>query len=462
MFLQYDMCLKMSASFPGLIQQHKRFHGRKDTRSFDSRTSSKVGWSNLRSHGTVNASISKYKKINVSTKPQVPLVDTKRLYADNKPPQSRTMKSAIKKNSVSPSPTISNFHESLPLTYGMSCAPCQNVPDSRSSRMYLNPHFLKAGSCLQTDVTAKYVASESAEVSKLKHSVHLNPKVLAAQVMKLTTLSKPTQTHVVANRCTVNNKHEARLPTCELLSQPSGSNFATMKYVFHSKRKLVKQNAVVQLTSTSNMVTNPGTTSQFVPERKFSPLIKSSVSGPLMSVSRTKLVRAKSRRSSQSFQGLANNRLSVAVPDTFLTTPKAVGRRSLSSCSRNRRVAVKAAKAVCSKYKVTRSNMAKTPVTKSQYSYTTNKITPRDGSRYKIDRRLHKTVKRLKKVKKYSLQYEMPKRGGPNQRFINSKLFNKCEKMQYPFMSWKFGNKIWNNSLRPRRVMVIDKKLRRM
>lgn len=456
MFLQSDTCLEISSSFPGLIQQHKLFHRRKVNRSFNSQTSPKVGWSDLRSYGTTNASVSKYKKINVSTKPQVPLVDKWKLCADNNPTQSQTVKCASKKKSVSPSPTVSNLHESQPLTYATSHASCQNVPDSRSSRMYLNPHFFKANNCLQTDISAKYVASES-DVSKLKHSVHINPKVLAAQVMKLAAQSEPTQTHALVNRCTANNKHETGLPTCELLSQPSNSNFVTKKYVFRSKTKLVKQNAVI-----SSTVANPVTMSHFVPEKKLSPLIKSSLSGPLMSVSRTKLVRAKSRRSCESFQGLSNNSPSVISPYTFHTTPKAVGRLSLLSCSRNRTVAVKAAKAVCSKYKLTRSNITKTPVTRSRYSYTANKITPRQESRYKIDRRLNKTVKRLKKVKKYSLQYEMPKCGGPNQHITSPKLFNKYEKVQYPFTSLKFGNKTWNNSLRPRKVMVVDKKLRRM
>jgi hypothetical protein len=456
------MCLEMSASFPGLIEQHKHFHGRKGTRLFDPETSLKVGWPNLRCHGAVNASVSKYKKINVNTKPQFPLVDTWKSYADNKSCQSRTVKCAYKKNYVSSNPTILSSHESQLLTYAAQRASCQNVPDSRSRRMYLNPHFFKVNSCLQTDVTAKYVTSESAEISKLKHSVHINPKILAAQVMKLTTQSKRAQPHAVANSCAVNNKHERQLPACELLSQPSGSNSASVKYIFRSKTELVKQCSVVQQTSTSNMVRKPGTASQFVPERKLSPVIKNSQSGPLMSVSRTKLVRAKSRRSSQSFQGLANNGLPVSVPGTFPTVPKAVGRLSLLSCSKNRTVAVKAAKAVCSKYKLTRSNMVKTPLTKSRYSYTANKITLCQESRYKIDRRLHRSVKRLKKVKKYSLQYEMPEQGEPNQRIINLKLFNKYKKVQAPFTSLKFGNKTWNNSLCPRRVMVIDKKLRRM
>jgi hypothetical protein len=438
----------MSAPLPGLIQQHKLYDGRKGTTSCESQTSAK-SWSNLRSHSTVNASVSKYKKINVNTKFQVPLADTMKSYS-HKLPQSGTVNCAS-------SPAISSLHESQPLTYGASYAPCQDVPDSRSSRLYLNPHFLKGNSCLQSDITA-----ESTEVPQLKQCVHINPKVLASQVMKLTTLSEPSQTHVVANTYAGSNKHKTQLGSCEMVSQPPSSNSATMKYIFHSKTKLVKQNVLVQQTSTNNTVRNPGTTLQFMPE-KISPLIKSSLSGPVMSVSRTRLVRAKPRSSSQSFQCSAN-RPPISAQDTFPTRPKAAER--LSGDRRNSfkssKVAVKAANAVCSKHKLSRSNIAKTPVTKSLYSYSANKTTPRQESRYKIDRRRNRSLKRLKKVKKYSLQYGVPKQGGANQRTLNPKLFSKYEKVQYPFMSLKFGNETWNNSLHPRRVIVTNKKLRRM
>jgi hypothetical protein len=451
----------MAASFPGLIQQRKHFYGRKGTTSFDSQIPGKVGWSNFRSVATTSGTVSKYKKINVNTQPQVPLMDTRGLCAGSKPPQSTTVTLVSRKNSVSLTPAISDIQKSHPLPYTVPRGLCQNVPDFRSGRMYLNPHFFKANSSLQTGVTAENTAPENADGSTLKHSVHINPKVLAAQVMKLTTHSQPTQAHVVASQSAASNKHETKLRTCEVSAEPIVNNFTTMKHVLHSETKPVKQNVIVQQTSAHNMMRNAGAVSQFVQKRKLSPLIKSSVSGPLMSISRTKLVRAKSRRFSQDLQGLPNNRQSFSVPNTLSTRLKVIGKQSLL-CSRVRRNSIKssvlAVKAACSKFKLTRSNIVKTPVMKSQYNYATNEATSNQESRYKIDRRLYKTSKRLKKVKKYSVQYEMPKQS--DQHTKNPKPF-KYKKVQYS-TSLKLGNKMWNNSLHPRRVTIINKKLRKM
>jgi hypothetical protein len=311
--------------------------------------------------------------------------------------------------------------------------------------MYLNPHFLKADSSLDSSEAAKDISSESKDISKWKHSVHINPKVLAEQVMKATTQSQGTH-----------------LQTQELHPEPSGTNFPTTKYTFHSTTKLVKQNAIVQRTATSNVVRNSGTTSQSVP-KKLSPLNKSSLPGSMMSVSRTKLVRAKSRGSSQGLQVLENNRQSVPVPSGFATRHKVVRRRSALSWSRSRRNSVRssevAVKAECSKYKLTSCSMPKIPITKSRYSYAANKVALGAESKYKIDRRLHRSPKTFRK---HSIWYEVPKRGRSNQRIINSKVGCKYRNGQYPFSSLKFANKTWSNSLRPQKLMVVNKKLRKM
>jgi hypothetical protein len=457
------MYLKMVATFSGLIQQHKHFNGRKGITSFATQAPTAGNWISLRTHGSVNASVSKYKKVNMSTRRQIPLVGARRMCVANRPPQSN-------RNDVgSITPAISSLQENQSLIYGTPSDQCQNVFDPRSSRMYLNPHFFKANSSLQTNATAKHITTESEMVSMLKHSVHINPKVLAEQVMKLTTKSEPTQVGVVTNSCAVSKKEGAQLQTCEILLEPSGTNSVTSRYAFHSKTKLVKHNAVVHQTSTGSILRNSGTSSQSVPKRKLSPLIKSSIPGPWLSISRTKMVRAKPEASRPCLQGLASNRPFVSVPNDFSTSLKASRRLSVSSCSKIRRnsfrsstLAVKAAKAVCSKYKLTKSTVTKTPVTKCIYTNAINKAISSQVSRYKIDRRLYKTPKRVKNVKKYSLQYQTPKRGKRNQQNINPKVFNKPKNVQYSIRGFKFGNKTWNKSLCPRKVLVMESKLRRM
>jgi hypothetical protein len=439
---------KVFVTLTGLIEQRKRRHEEKGTTSFDSPTPARIECSSRRSCGSVNAAFSEYKKINVGTKRKDPFVDRRRLYIENEHYQSRKTTLVNRGNSVSLTPTVSGLHESQSQTFAASSYPCRNVSDFKSGRMYLNPHFLKANSSLVSSVVAEDITSESKDISKVKHSVHINPKVLAEQVMNATTQSQGTQ-----------------LQTREMHSEPSGANFPTMKYTFHSTTKLVKQNAIPHHTTTSNTVRNSGITSQFVPKKLSSPN-KSSLLGPLMSISRTKLVCAKSRGSGQGLQGLQNNRPSVAVPSVFATRHKVVRRQSTLSWSRSRRnsvrsseVAVKAAKAVCTKYKLTRSSMAKSPITKSRYTYTANKITSGEESKYKIDRRLHKSPKTFKKC---FLQHEMAKRGRSNQRIMNSKVGCKYRNGQYPFRSLKFANKTWSNSLRPQKLMVVNKKLRKM
>jgi hypothetical protein len=448
----------MTAAFPGLIQQHKRFNGRKGITSFVTQPPAAADWCNLRSHGSVTASVSKYKKVNVSTRRQSPLVGTRRMCVDNRPPQSN------REDAGSLLQAVSSLQENQSLTYSTLSDQSQNVLDSRSSRMYLNPHFSKANSSLLTNAMAKHIHSQNAIGCTLKHSVHINPKVLAEQVMKLTTESQATQVGVVANRCAVSKKTGAQLQTSELLLEPSDANPVTTRYAFHSKTKLVKHNAVVHQTRTGNILRNSGTGSQSVPKKKLSPLVKSSQPGPLMSISRTKMVRAKPEASRVCLQDFASNKSSVSVPNDFPTLLKTSRRRSVSSCSRIRRnsfksstLAVRAAKAVCSKYKLTKSSVAKTPVTKSVYNHATNKAV----SRYKIDRRFYKTPKRLKNVKKYFLYYRTPKRRS-NQQSINPKLVRKHRDVQYFFMGLKFGNKTWNKSLHPRKVLTMEDKFRRM
>jgi len=453
----------MVVTFPGLIQQHKLFNGKKGITSFATQAPSAANWMNLRTGGSVNASVSKYKKVNVNPRPQIPLVGQRRMCVDNRPLQSN------RKDAGLLTPAISRLSENHSLTYGIPSDQCQNVFDSRSSRMYLNPHFFKASCSMQTNASAKHITSESEMICASKHSVHINPKVLAGQVMKLITKSQPAQVSVVANRCAVSKKHGVQLQTCELPSEPSGTNSVTSRYAFHSKTKLVKHNTLVHQTGTGNILRNSGTSSQSVPKRKLSPVIKSSLPGPLLSISRTKMVRAKPEAARPRMQGLASNRPSVSVPNDFSTPLKTSKSRSLSSGSRIRlnsfkssTLAVKAAKAVCSKYKSTRFSVANTPMTKSVYNYATNKATSSQVSRYKIDRRVYKTPKRVKNVKKYSLQYRTPKRGKLNQQNINHRRFGRHKNVHYSFLRFKFGNKTWNKSLCPRKVLIMDDKLRRV
>ncbi|PNF17491.1 hypothetical protein B7P43_G17634 [Cryptotermes secundus] len=431
-----------------LIERRKRRHEGKGTTSFDSQTATKIECSNRRSRGSGNAAFSKYRKINVNTRDQDPLVDRRSLCTENERSLSRKTTLVSRGNSVLYTPRVSGIHESQSQNFAASSYPCQNVSDFKSGRMYLNPHFLKENSRSESSVVAEYIASGSKDISKLKHSVHINPKVLAEQSMKATTQSQGTQPH-----------------TSELPLEPSGINFPTTKYVHHSRTKLVKQNAVPSHPTTSNMVRNSGTTSQPV-SKKLSPVNKSSPLGPLMFISRTKLVCAKSRGSNQGLQGLENNRPSVPVPSAFTTRHKVVRRQSTLSWSRSRRnsarsseVAVKAAKAVCSEHKVARSSATKSPITKSRYTYVANKVASGEESKYKIDRRLHKSPKTLKT---YSLQYEMLKRGRSNQRNMNSKVGCKYRNGQYPFRSLKFANKTWSNSTRLQKLMVVNKKLRKI
>lgn len=458
-----SMCLKMVDTFPGLIQQHKHFNGRKGITSFGTQAPAAANWVNLRTGGSVNASVSKYKKVNVSTRPHIPLVGQRRMCVDNRLPQSNRKDAGIL------TPAISSLPENHSLTYGTPSDQCQNVLDSRSSRMYLNPHFFKASCSVQTNASVKHITSESEIVCASKHSVHINPKVLAGQVMNLTTKSQPVQVSEVANRCAVSKKHGVQFQTCKLPSEPSDTNSVTSRYTFHSKTKLVKHNALVHQSGTGNVLRNSGTSSQSVPKRKLSPVIKSSLPGPLLSISRTKMVRAKPQAVRPCMQGLASNRPSVSVPNDFSTYLKTSKSRFLSSGSKVRlnsfkssTLAVKAAKAVCSKYKSTRFSVTNTPVTKYVCNYATNKATTSQVSRYKIDRRLCKTPKRVKNVKKYSLQYRTPKRGKHNQQSINHRQFTRQKSVQYSFLGFKFGNKTWNKSLCPRKVLIMDNKLRRV
>ena len=457
-----SMCLKM-VMFPGLIQQHKCFNGRKGITSFATQAPAAANWVNFRTCGSVNASVSKYKKVNVSTKLQIPLVGTRRMCVDNRPPQSN------RKDTGMATPAISNLLENQSSTYGTPNDQCQNVFDSSSSRMYLNPYFFKADCNLKTNASAKHVTSKNEIVPASKHSVHINPKILAGEVMTLTTKSQPAQVSVVASRCGVSKKQGVQFQTCELPSEPSGCNSVTTRYAFHSKTKLVKHNALVHHSGTGNILRSSGTSSQSVPKRRLSSVIKSSVPGPLLSVSRTKMVRAKPEAARPYMQGLASNRPSVSVPNDFSTPLKTSKIQFLSSGSKNRpnsfkssTLAVKAAKSVCSKYKSTRFSVANTPVTKYVYNYATSKATSSQVSRYKIDRRLCKTPKRVKNVKKYSLQYQTPKRGKRNQQSVNHRLLSRHKNVQYSILSFKFGNKTWNKSLCPRKVLFMDNKLKRL
>lgn len=458
-----SMCLKMVVTFPGLIQQHKLLNGKKNITSFATQAPAAANWVNPRTGGLVNASVSKYKKVNVSTRFQIPLVWPRRMCVDNRPPQSNGQDAGLL------TPAISSLPENHSLTYGTPNDQCHNVLDSRSSRMYLNPHFSKPSCSVQTNTSAKHITSESEIVCASKHSVHINPKVLAGQVMKLTTHFQPVQVSVVANRCAVSKKHGVQFQTCELPSKPSGTNSVTSRYTFHSKTKLVKHNALVHHTGTGNILRNSGTSSQSIPKRKLSPVIKSSLPGPLLSISRTKMVRAKPEAVRSYMQSLAGNRPSVSVPSDFSTHLKTPKSRSLSSGSKIRlnsfkssTLAVKAAKAVCSKYKSTRFSVVNTPMTKYVYNYATNKATSSQVSRYKIDRRLYKTPKRVKNVKKYSLQYRTPKRGKHIQQSMNHRLFSRHKNVQYSILTFKFGNKTWNRSLCPRKVLIMDNKWRRV
>jgi hypothetical protein len=318
--------------------------------------------------------------------------------------------------------------------------------------MYLNPNFLKGNSSLESSIAVEDISSESTDIPKLKHSVHINPKVLAEKAMKLTVHSQGTKPE-----------------TWDMHSEPSGSIYPTPQYVSHSARELVKQNAIVQCTATSNMVSSSGTTVPCVARKLSLVSDESCLPGPLMSISRTKLVRAKPRGSSQHLHCVENNRPSVSPSGVSATRHKLMRRQSVSSWSRFRRnsarfseVTAKAAKSVCSKYRLTRYSVTKTPATESQYSYASNKIAAGEESKYKIDRRLQNSPNTLKKVKKYSLRYEMPKRSRSNQRIMNSKVNYKYKNGQCPFSSLKFANRTWSNSMCSRKLMVVNKKLRKM
>jgi hypothetical protein len=117
---------------------------------------------------------------------------------------------------------------------------------------------------------------------------------------------------------------------------------------------------------------------------------------------------------------------------------------------------------VCSKYKSTRFSVANIPVTKCVYNYATNRATSSQVSRYKIDRRLYKTPKRVKNWKKYSLRYQTPKRVKRNQQNINHRMLTGHKNVQRSVLSFKFRNKTWNKSLCPRKMLIMDNKLRRV
>ncbi|XP_069674383.1 uncharacterized protein ZC3H3 isoform X2 [Periplaneta americana] len=373
-----------------LIQQYKLHHKRRETMSFNSERASRVGQ-------IPRANASRYKKINVNLK------NKEELSTDSKLPCGPSDPSVML-------PVTCNLQESQignSLSYSGQESSGEGGLGCRSGRMYFNPHFSKLNSVKTQNPT------ENSDSSKLKHSVHVNPKVLA-QIMKLNMQNEVTETD--------RNLESRGISSVDV-------NSPTKKYVVRSRTKLIKQN-VSSRNSTS--------TSQFVPKKKLSPLYKT-YQGPLMSVSRTKLVRAKLRRSSQSSQ---NGKIGAT-------------RSSSKTCI----MVVKAARAVCSKYKLTKANTSRIPVTKSRYSSAVNKTSSQE-SKYKIDRRFYKTPKRMKKVKKYSLQYEAFKREPILQNKF-SKTFNRNKKI-YSFSRAKFGNRIWNNSLQPQRVTVVNEKLRRI
>jgi hypothetical protein len=361
------------------------------------------------------------------------------MYAGNEHSQSRKTTSVRAGNSVSLTPAVSEFHESDYQTFTAVCNPCGNVSDIKSGRVYLNPNFLKADSSLESSIAAE-------NFPKLKHSVHINPKVLAEQAVKLNTHSQGMQPMI-----------------WDLHSELSGTKFSKTTCTSHSTTELAKQNAVVQCAATSNIVSNSGTAPLCTP-RTVSPLLESSLPGPLMSISRTKLVRA-----SQNLQDVENSWPSIPPSDVFATRHKVVRRRSVLSWSRVRRnsagssdVTAKAAKSLCSKYKLTRSSIAKTPATKSQYSYAINNISSGEDLKYKIDRRLHKSPKTSKKVKKYSPRYEMQKRGTSSQRIVNTKVSYRYKSGQCSSSVFKYTNKTWINSMCPWKLIVANKKLRKM
>jgi hypothetical protein len=384
-----------------------------------------------------------------SKKHRDPLADAKGMHAENERSRSRETPSVGWRESVSLAPTASELRENQSRTSTAAHGPHGNVCDVRSGRMYLNPNFLKANSRVESSIAVEDITSESADIPKVKHSVHINPKVLAEKVMKLTTHSQGTQPE-----------------TGDGHSEPSSSNYPTTKYISQSRTELVMQNAVLQCTATSNMVRSCGTSVPCGPRKLSAVSDESCLPGPLMSISRTKLVRA---GPSQDLQGVENNRPSVSLSGVSATRHKLVRRRSVLSWSRFRRnsarsseVTAKAAKSVCSKYRLTRSSVAKSPATKSRYSYAANKIASGEESKYKIDRRLHSSPKTFKKVKKYSLRYEMPKRSRSNQRIVNSKVNYKYKIGQCSFSSLKFPNRTWSNSMWSRKLMVVNRKFRKM
>ncbi|PSN31596.1 hypothetical protein C0J52_22466 [Blattella germanica] len=159
---------------------------------------------------------------------------------------------------------------------------------------------------------------------------------------------------------------------------------------------------------------------------------KQSISPTLVSISRTTMIRSPMKIRSSSSSSVTKEKDSGKLTVSPSTYPRT--RKSSASTSN---VTVKVAKAICSKYKF-------------------NKTSPRyptvRNSRYKIDRRREKI--RLKKVNKYSVRYS-------TQKNESQKPFNKFRRPTYS-TSYKFGNLTWSKSFRPKKVMVMDKKLMRI
>ena len=151
----------------------------------------------------------------------------------------------------------------------------------------------------------------------------------------------------------------------------------------------------------------------------------------LVSVTRTKLIRnhVKPRRTKSTDSIVAKQRaISKSSVYPAMSTPR-LRRSSLKTP----KMTVKAAKSVCSKYKIIRSLGLR-----GSQSSPSNKATATQQTRYKIDRRLHKTPKCMK-ISRYNF-----------------------EKPKLSYSQLKFTNRTWRNSLSPRKVIITDQKLMRM
>lgn len=224
-------------------------------------------------------------------------------------------------------------------------------------------------------------------------------------------------------------------------SNDTSHTSSSMPLISLSKTKLVRSPVKQRKSSLSNKLSKR--TLQSSSRTKFAS--KQFEPRSVISVSRTKLIRSpvKPRRTSNSENSMARQRESSKSCVYTAMIPSRVRRSSVKTPN----VVIKAAKAVRSKYKIIRS-----PLLRNSLSYSTNRSLVTRQTRYKIDRRLHKTLKTSKCFKKYSLQFDDKEKSK----------HHSYKKPKYLLSPLKFWNRTWRKTLCPRKIMVTDKKLMRI